>query len=153
MKQCVACNREYPIPQLFVLTTARPSVPPLTYLQDLSFAASTRSSAAWAKAVWQPSTAPFISPSTKSVPSRSSTIVFSGNADLAQRFRTEAIVTRKLRHPNAVFIEDLDVMDDGRPFMVMEFVDGPMLRGKRFEMKLPCLPLAPFASPSSRLPR
>ncbi len=53
---------------------------------------------------------------------------FSGNAELAQRFRTEAIVTRKLRHPNAVFIEDLDVMDDGRPFMVMEFVDGPMLR-------------------------
>jgi serine/threonine protein kinase len=53
---------------------------------------------------------------------------FSGNKELSQRFRTEAIVTRKLRHPNAVFIEDLDVMDDGRPFMVMEFVAGPMLR-------------------------
>ncbi len=53
---------------------------------------------------------------------------FSGNTELSQRFRTEAIVTRKLRHPNAVFIEDLDVMDDGRPFMVMEFVAGPMLR-------------------------
>jgi serine/threonine protein kinase len=53
---------------------------------------------------------------------------FSGNVELSQRFRTEAIVTRKLRHPNAVFIEDLDVMDDGRPFMVMEFVAGPMLR-------------------------
>ena len=53
---------------------------------------------------------------------------FNGNPELAQRFRTEAIVTRKLRHPNAVFLEDLDVMEDGRPFMVMEFVDGPMLR-------------------------
>ena len=53
---------------------------------------------------------------------------FSGNKELSQRFRTEAIVTRKLHHPNAVFIEDLDVMDDGRPFMVMEFVAGPMLR-------------------------
>ena len=53
---------------------------------------------------------------------------FNGNPELTQRFRTEAIVTRKLRHPNAVFLEDLDVMEDGRPFMVMEFVDGPMLR-------------------------
>ncbi len=53
---------------------------------------------------------------------------FSGDASLSQRFRTEAIVTRKLRHPNAVFIEDLDVMDDGRPFMVMELVKGPTLR-------------------------
>lgn len=51
-----------------------------------------------------------------------------GDSAVTQRFRTEAIITRKLRHPNAVFIEDLDVMDDGRPFIVMELVDGPGLR-------------------------
>ena len=50
------------------------------------------------------------------------------DSTVTSRFRTEAIITRKLRHPNAVFIEDLDVMDDGRPFIVMELVDGPGLR-------------------------
>ncbi len=45
-----------------------------------------------------------------------------------KRFRNEAIVTRKLQHPNAVRVDDLDTTDDGRPFIVMEFVQGRDLR-------------------------
>jgi len=45
-----------------------------------------------------------------------------------KRFRTEAVVARRLQHPNAVRVDDLDTTEDGRPFMVMEFVDGRNLR-------------------------
>ncbi len=45
-----------------------------------------------------------------------------------KRFRTEAIVTRKLQHPNAVRVDDLDTTEDGRLFMVMEYVQGRDLR-------------------------
>lgn len=41
-----------------------------------------------------------------------------------QRFQTEAVVTRKLRHRNAVRVDDFDYTDDGRPFIVMELVEG-----------------------------
>ncbi len=45
-----------------------------------------------------------------------------------KRFKTEAIVTRKLQHPNAVRVDDLDTTDDGRPFIIMELVEGRDLR-------------------------
>jgi serine/threonine-protein kinase len=45
-----------------------------------------------------------------------------------RRFKSEAIITRKLQHPNAVRVDDLDSTEDGRPFMVMEFVHGNDLR-------------------------
>lgn len=45
-----------------------------------------------------------------------------------ERFKTEAVVTRKLRHPNAVRVDDFDLTDDGRPFIVMEYVQGKSLR-------------------------
>src|SRR3954469_2867480 len=45
-----------------------------------------------------------------------------------RRFRSEAIITRKLTHPNAVRVDDLDSTEDGRPFMVMEYVHGKDLR-------------------------
>ncbi len=45
-----------------------------------------------------------------------------------KRFRTEAVVTRRLQHPNAVHVDDLDVTEDGRPFIVMEHVQGRNLR-------------------------
>jgi serine/threonine protein kinase len=48
----------------------------------------------------------------------------SGDANFLQRFQTEAVVTRKLRHPNAVRVDDFDYTDDGRPFIVMELVEG-----------------------------
>lgn len=53
---------------------------------------------------------------------------YGADSEFLRRFRTEAIVTRKLHHQNAVAIEDLDFMEDGRPFMVMELVQGSSLR-------------------------
>ena len=47
-----------------------------------------------------------------------------GDANFLQRFQTEAVVARKLRHPNAVRVDDFDYTDDGRPFIVMELVEG-----------------------------
>jgi serine/threonine protein kinase len=47
-----------------------------------------------------------------------------GNASFLTRFQTEAIVMRKLRHPNAVRVDDFDYTEDGRPFIVMELVEG-----------------------------
>jgi serine/threonine protein kinase len=47
-----------------------------------------------------------------------------GNANFLKRFQTEAMVTRKLRHPNAVRVDDFDYTEDGRPFIVMELVEG-----------------------------
>jgi TonB family protein len=44
-----------------------------------------------------------------------------------KRFRNEAVVARQLKHPNAVRIDDFDYTEDGRPFIVMEFVDGHSL--------------------------
>jgi serine/threonine-protein kinase len=45
-----------------------------------------------------------------------------------KRFRNEAVVTRRLQHANAVRVDDLDTTEDGRPFIVMEFVEGRNLR-------------------------
>jgi eukaryotic-like serine/threonine-protein kinase len=53
---------------------------------------------------------------------------FSDDEDLLKRFRTEAIITRKLQHPHAVRVDDLDATEDGRPFIVMEYVEGLSLR-------------------------
>ncbi|HET9409556.1 MAG TPA: protein kinase [Candidatus Sulfotelmatobacter sp.] len=47
-----------------------------------------------------------------------------GDPNFLQRFQTEAIVTRRLRHPNAVRVDDFDYTDDARPFIVMELVEG-----------------------------
>jgi serine/threonine protein kinase len=52
----------------------------------------------------------------------------SGDPDFLKRFRNEAVITRRLQHPNAVRVEDLDSTEDGRPFIVMEYVDGRSLR-------------------------
>ena len=50
--------------------------------------------------------------------------VIAADANFLQRFQTEAVVTRKLRHPNAVRVDDYDYTEDGRPFIVMELVEG-----------------------------
>jgi len=41
-----------------------------------------------------------------------------------QRFRAEALLMRRLNHPHAVRVHDFDETEDGRPFMVMEYVEG-----------------------------
>ena len=48
------------------------------------------------------------------------------------RFRSEAVVARRLQHQNAVKVEDLDTTDDGRSFIVMEYVEGRSLRDLLF---------------------
>ena len=53
-----------------------------------------------------------------------------------KRFKTEAVVTRKLVHPNAVRVEDFDTLEDGRPFMAMEYVNGRSLRHLLIDKKV-----------------
>ena len=48
--------------------------------------------------------------------------------DFVRRLRSEAMISRKLNHPNAVHVDDLDELEDGRPFIVMEYVQGLNLR-------------------------
>lgn len=45
-----------------------------------------------------------------------------------RRFKQEAIITRKLQHPNAVRVDDIDETEDGRPFIVMEYIEGQSLK-------------------------
>ena len=45
-----------------------------------------------------------------------------------KRFKHEAVITRKLQHPNAVRVDDIDESEDGIPFIVMEFIEGQSLR-------------------------
>ena len=40
----------------------------------------------------------------------------------------EALVMRQLQHPHIVRVEDADCTEDGQPFIVMEYIDGPSLR-------------------------
>lgn len=47
--------------------------------------------------------------------------------EFLKRFRTEAVAMRRLNHPNAVHVHDFDETEDGRPFIVMEYVDGESL--------------------------
>jgi TPR repeat protein/tRNA A-37 threonylcarbamoyl transferase component Bud32 len=50
------------------------------------------------------------------------------DATFVKRFRAEAVMAQKLQHPNVIRVEDLDTTDDGRPFIVMEYVAGRDLR-------------------------
>lgn len=53
---------------------------------------------------------------------------FADDEDFLKRFRHEAAIARKLRHENAVWVEDLDEIEDGRPFIAMELLQGDDLR-------------------------
>ena len=48
-------------------------------------------------------------------------------AGFRQRFKSEALIMQALNHPNDVRVIDYAETDDGLPFTVMEFVDGPHL--------------------------
>ncbi len=50
------------------------------------------------------------------------------NGAFRRRFECEAILARKLQHPNAVRVEDFDEADNGQPFIVMEYIDGQSFR-------------------------
>ena len=51
-----------------------------------------------------------------------------GDQGFVKRFMHEAVLTRKLQHPNAVRVEDIDEAEDGRPFIVMEYIEGRSLK-------------------------
>lgn len=48
-----------------------------------------------------------------------------------QGLRNEVLVARQLQHVNVVRIDDFDYTEDGRPFIVMEFVEGSSLADLR----------------------
>jgi tRNA A-37 threonylcarbamoyl transferase component Bud32 len=50
------------------------------------------------------------------------------DAEFMTRFKNEAIMARKLNHPNAVRVDDLDIAEDGLPFIAMELVVGDTLK-------------------------
>src|SRR3954447_1789880 len=47
--------------------------------------------------------------------------------DLRARFEQEAHAVNRFTHPGAVEIRDIDVTDDGAPFLVMELLEGEPL--------------------------
>lgn len=49
------------------------------------------------------------------------------DAAAARRFTNEAKAISQLRHPNIVTLYDFGLVEDGRPFIAMEFVDGRTL--------------------------
>jgi tRNA A-37 threonylcarbamoyl transferase component Bud32 len=49
--------------------------------------------------------------------------------DALARFQREAKVTSALRHPNIVQVVDFSTLENGAPFMVMEYLDGLELAG------------------------
>ncbi len=51
-----------------------------------------------------------------------------GDAEFISRFKNEAIMARRLNHPNAVRVDDLDIAEDGLPFIAMELVVGDTLK-------------------------
>src|ERR1700719_1894680 len=44
--------------------------------------------------------------------------------DVVRRFRAEREVLARLDHPNIARLMDAGTMDDGRPYLVMEYIDG-----------------------------
>lgn len=51
------------------------------------------------------------------------------DANASKRFQTEAKAAFSLQHPNLVKVHDFGVLEDGRPFLVMDFVQGKTLQG------------------------
>src|SRR5512138_1287769 len=48
------------------------------------------------------------------------------DSDKLERFKREARVIAKLRHPNIVQVHDFDMVDNN-PYLVMEYIEGPSL--------------------------
>jgi serine/threonine protein kinase len=50
-----------------------------------------------------------------------------GEPVLVDRFRREALAAAKIEHPNVVAVHDIGTGEGQRPFIVMEYVDGPTI--------------------------
>lgn len=60
------------------------------------------------------------------------------DATFVRRFEREAVLTRRLQHPNIVRVDDIDEAEDGCPFIVMEYIEGRSLHDLiRAEAPLP----------------
>jgi len=47
--------------------------------------------------------------------------------EFLRRFHSEAVMMRRLEHPHALRVHDIDETEDGRPFIVMEYFEGRSL--------------------------
>ncbi len=53
-----------------------------------------------------------------------------GTPDILGRFAREAKLMARVRHPNAVAVQDYGFLDDGSPCLVMEFIEGEPLEDR-----------------------
>ena len=53
--------------------------------------------------------------------------IIASSPELRARFEQEARIANRFKHPGAVDIRDIDVSEDGAPFLVMELLDGETL--------------------------
>ncbi|XXF79941.1 protein kinase [Myxococcaceae bacterium GXIMD 01537] len=56
--------------------------------------------------------------------------------DIYARFRREAEIASRLGHPNIVEVLDFDTLDDGSPFLVLEFLRGESLADRLWRGRL-----------------
>ena len=55
--------------------------------------------------------------------------------EVCRRFEREALAVNRFRHPGAVEIRDIDVTEDGAPFLVMELLVGQSLEERSRAVK------------------
>ncbi len=53
-----------------------------------------------------------------------------GTPDILERFEREAKLMARVRHPNAVAVQDYGFLEDGSPCLVMEFIEGEALEDR-----------------------
>ena len=56
---------------------------------------------------------------------------WAGNDDVRNRFLTEARIMRRIHDPRLVQVYDIGTLDDGRPYFVMDYIDGGSLNELR----------------------
>nr|WP_044282014.1 serine/threonine-protein kinase [Myxococcus stipitatus] len=66
-------------------------------------------------------------------------------AEIFARFRREAEIASRLGHPNIVEVLDYDTLEDGTPFLVLEFLRGESLQSRVERGRLPLTDVYSFA--------
>ncbi len=59
------------------------------------------------------------------------------DAEVILRFKREAEITSRLGHPNIVGVHDFNVMPDGTPYLVLEYLQGESLASRLLQGPLP----------------